>query len=106
MQEIPKFSIGYLEEYQMPDFGQTATLRYLDVYPGENSFFALFFGRSYKEMGSAETLNRIFEFDYLGNILNQYQLDYPVGGIEVDEKNRAIYAVTVDREPNLARFDY
>src|SRR5690606_10409620 len=72
MQEMPKFNIGYLEEYQMPDFGQTATLRYLDVYPGENSFYVLFFGRPYKELGSPETLNRIFEFDYLGNILNQY----------------------------------
>ena len=104
--EIPEFNIGYWDGYQMPDFGKNPNERYLDVYPGENSFFALFFGKTYKELGSPENLNRVFEFDYSGNILNQYQLDFPVYGIEVDEKNRAIYAVTVDRDPNLVRFDY
>jgi hypothetical protein len=105
-QEIPEFTIGYWDGFQMPNFGNNLTERYLDFYPGENSFFALFFGKPYKELGSPENLNRIFEFDYSGNILNHYQLDYPVYGIKVDEKNRAIYAVTVDREPNLVRFDY
>jgi hypothetical protein len=51
-------------------------------------------------------LNRIFEFDYEGNILNQYQLDFPIYGFAVDEENRGIYAVTLDEEPNLVRFDY
>jgi len=36
----------------------------------------------------------------------QYQLDYPPFGFALDEKDRSIYGVTVDREPNLVRFDY
>ncbi len=105
-QEIPYFKIGYSLGYQMPDFGANSTERYLDVYPGKDSFFVLFFGKPYKELGSSDSLNRIFEFDYDGKILNQYQLDYPIYGIAVDEENRSIYGVTVDREPNLVRFDY
>jgi hypothetical protein len=51
-------------------------------------------------------LNRIFEFDYEGNIFNQYQLDFPIYGFVVGEENRGICAVTLDEEPNLVRFDY
>ncbi|WP_268033009.1 hypothetical protein [Algoriphagus sp. PAP.12] len=105
-QEIQDFRIGHWDEFQMPDFGRNSTERYLDVYPGTRSFFVLFFGKPYRELGYSDNLNRVFEFDYEGNILNHFQLDYPIYGIEIDEKNRAIYAVTVDREPNLVRFDY
>ncbi|UZD22081.1 TolB-like 6-bladed beta-propeller domain-containing protein [Algoriphagus halophytocola] len=105
-QEIQDFRIGHWDGFQVPDLASNSTERYLDVYPGEKSFFALFFGKPYRELGSPESLNRVFEFDYNGNILNQYQLDYPVYGIAVDEENKAIYSVTVDREPNLVRFDY
>ncbi|WPR75490.1 BF3164 family lipoprotein [Algoriphagus sp. NG3] len=104
--ELPEFKISYSMGYQMADFGWSSTSRYMDVYPGDKSIFVLFNGKTYQELSDPDNLNRIFEFDYEGNILNHYQLDYPVSGIEVDEKNRAIYAVTVDREPNLARFDY
>ncbi|MEB2781505.1 BF3164 family lipoprotein [Algoriphagus sp. C2-6-M1] len=104
--EFPEFKISYSMEYQMADFGRNSTSRYMDVYPGSSSFFALFNGKTYQELSDPDNLNRIFEFDYDGNILNQYQLDFPVYGISVDEENRAIYAVTVDREPNMVRFDY
>ena len=106
VKKIQDFSIGYSMSYQMPDFGMNSTLRYLDVYPGEKSFFALFSGKSYRELSGPDNLNRVFEFDYEGNILNQYQLDFPILGIAVDEENKVIYGVTVDREPNLVRFEY
>ena len=105
-QEIPEFKIGYWDGYQMPDLGENSTTRYADLYAGKDSFFVLFRGKPYRELSSPDNLNRIFEFDYKGNILNHYQLDYPVFGFAVDEENKAIYAVTVDREPNLVRFDY
>ncbi|TFV93599.1 hypothetical protein E4S40_15260 [Algoriphagus kandeliae] len=104
--DIQDFTIGYSMSYQMPDFGTNSTLRYLDVYPGKKSFFALFSGKSFRELSNPDNLNRIFEFDYKGNILNHYQLDFPILGIAVDEENKVIYGVTVDREPNLVRFDY
>ncbi|MGM0946350.1 MAG: BF3164 family lipoprotein [Bacteroidota bacterium] len=104
--ELQHFDIGYSMNYQMPDFGMNSTLRYLDVYSGEKTFFVLFFGKPYRELSNPDNLNRVFEFDYEGNILNQYQLDMPVYGIAVDEENKVIYGVTVDREPNLVRFEY
>lgn len=104
--DLQHFDIGYSMGYQMPDFGRNSSERYLDVFPSTNSFFALFFGKPYRELSSPDNLNRVFEFDYDGNILNQYQLDMPVYGIAVDEENRIIYGVTVDREPNLVRFEY
>lgn len=105
-QELPEFKISYSMGYQMADFGRNHTSRYMDVYPGNKSFFVLFSGKSYLELSDPDNLNRIFEFDYKGNILNHYQLDFPLAGFAVDEENRAIYGVTVDREPNLVRFDY
>lgn len=104
--ELPEFKISYSVGYQMADFGRNSTSRYMDVYPGESSFFVLYSGKSFREISETDNLNRIFEFDYKGNILNQYQLDYPLFGFAVDEENKAIYGVTVDREPNLVRFDY
>lgn len=104
--EFPYFKITHSLGYQMADFGRESIEKYLDGFAGENSFFVLYFGKTYKQLSNPDNLNRIFEFDYEGNILNQYQLDYPVYGISLDEKNRAIYAVTVDREPSLVRFDY
>ncbi|MFT7203112.1 MAG: hypothetical protein ACI8YP_001585 [Algoriphagus sp.] len=104
--EIPEFSIGYWDGFQMPQFERDVKDSYLDVYPGTDTFFVLYFGKPYKELGSSNNLNRIFEFDYDGNIINQFQLDYPIYGFAVDEENRAIYGVTVDSEPNLVRFDY
>jgi hypothetical protein len=104
--EIPEFSIGYWDGFQMPQFERDVKDSYLDVYPGTDTFFVLYFGKPYKELGSSNNLNRIFEFDYEGNIINQFQLDYPIYGFAVDEENRAIYGVTVDSEPNLVKFDY
>lgn len=104
--ELQHFDIGYSMGYQMPDFGRDKTTRYSDVTLGQDSFFTLFRGKPFRELSSPDNLNRVFEFDYEGNILNQYQLDMPVYGIAVDEENRIIYGVTVDREPNLVRFEY
>ncbi|SFT68382.1 TolB-like 6-blade propeller-like [Algoriphagus locisalis] len=106
VQGIPDFKISYWGGYQMPDMGPSGTSRYVDVFPGEKSFFALFFGKKSSEISDMDNPNRIFEFDYEGNVLSQYQLDYPLLGFSVDEESRAIYGVTIDREPNLVRFDY
>ncbi len=105
-QVLPYFTIGYSMGYQMPNFGTDHATSYSDLYAGENSFFALYRGKPFRELSNPDNLNRIFEFDYQGKILNQYQLDFPIYGIAVDEENRSIYGVTVDREPNLVRFDY
>jgi hypothetical protein len=51
-------------------------------------------------------LNRIFEIDYQGNILNHFHIDYPLMGFTVDEANRKIYGVTIDEDPGIVEFDY
>lgn len=105
--EIQDFKISMSVGYQMPAFPlETTTTRYLDVFAGEKSFFVLFSGKSYRQISEMTNLNRVFELDYSGKILGQYQLDYPLLGFTVDEKNRRIYGVTTDEEPNLVRFEY
>ncbi|MBS4072429.1 MAG: hypothetical protein KGZ90_13925 [Algoriphagus sp.] len=104
---IQDFRIGNTGGYQMPTFPpETSTTRYRDVFAGENSFFVLFSGKSYSAISEMTDINRIFEFDYSGKPLAQYQLDFPLFGFAVDERNRRIYGVTTDQEPNLVRFDY
>ncbi len=103
---IQDFKLTYWDGFQMPVFNPSSTTRYADGYAGMDSFYVLFRGKPYSQISSPDNPNRIFEFDYEGNILNQYQLDYPLFGFAVDEANRAIYGVTVDSEPNLVRFDY
>ncbi|WP_181452600.1 BF3164 family lipoprotein [Algoriphagus aquaeductus] len=104
---IQDFRIGNSGGYQMPTFPlETSTTRYRDVFAGENSLFVLFSGKSYTAISEMTNLNRIFEFDYSGKPLAQYQLDFPLFGFAVDERNRRIYGVTTDEQPNLVRFDY
>ncbi|MBN3583883.1 hypothetical protein JYB64_15920 [Algoriphagus aestuarii] len=105
-QEIQGFQIKYSGGYQMPVYNENKTTRYAGAFAGENSFYVLFRGKPYSQISASGNLNRIFQFDYEGNILNHYQLDFPIFGFAVDEENRAIYGVTVDRDPNLVRFDY
>jgi len=103
---VPDFQIGYWGGYQMPSLNPNSPTIYGDVYAGKASFFVLFKGKPYSQMSDMTNLNRIFEFDYKGKILNQYQLDYPLFGFSIDENDRKIYGVTTDEEPNLVRFDY
>jgi hypothetical protein len=102
--EIPNFEISYSMGYQMASVDRTSPSHYIDVYPGENSFFLLYSGKNWQKFSDTDNLNRIFEMDYEGNILNQYQVDFPLLSITVDEKNKKIYALTVDEEPNVVAF--
>lgn len=104
--DIQDFQVRYSAGYQMPVYNDDKTTRYAGAFAGENSFYVLFRGKPYSQISALEDLNRIFQFDYEGNILNHYQLDYPIFGFSVDEENRTIYGVTVDRDPNLVKFEY
>lgn len=105
--EIPDFEVTYSMGYQMPGMNlQTLTSKYIDAFAGEDSFFVLYLGKSYRNISDFDNLNRIFELDYEGNILHQYQLDYPLFGFTVDETSRKIYGVSVDQEPNVVEFSY
>lgn len=80
---------------------------YSDVFVGEKSIFAVYIGKTRESINSSgETSRMIFEFDLNGKPLSIFTLDYPIGAIAVDEKERKIYAITEDREPGIAVFDY
>lgn len=103
---LPEFKIGRSAGYQMPDFGRNKITSYSDVFPGQSSFFVMYRGKPYRDISDSDNLNRIFEFNYEGKILRHFHLDFPLMGFSIDEQNRAIYGVTVDKNPNLVRFDY
>jgi hypothetical protein len=80
---------------------------YSDVFVGDKSIFAVYIGKTRESINSSgETSRMIFEFDLQGKPLSIFSLDYPIGAITVDEKDKKIYAITEDREPGIAVFDY
>lgn len=103
---IPNFNVSYSGGYQMASFDSQNLTMYLDVFAGKESFFVLYVNKPYKQLSDTENLNKIFEFDYNGKILANYQLDFPLLGFSVDEKNKNIYGVTIEEEPNLVKFKY
>jgi len=105
--EFPELKISKSMGYQMPNYNiNTLTSKYLDAFAGEESFFVLYLGKSYRQISEEIDLNRIFEIDYQGNILNHFHIDYPLMGFTVDEVNRKIYGVTIDEDPGIVEFDY
>lgn len=104
--ELPNFSISNSGGYQMAAFDNDISNYYTDVYVGSDSFFLLYFGKLYSKRHEETNLNKVFEFDFNGKIMKQYQLDYELKGITVDETNKILYGVTADREPNLIKFKF
>lgn len=105
LQELPNFSISYYGGYQMVSFDKNSPSYYTDVFVGKDSFFVLYSGKPFSQQSEETNLNRVFEFDFEGRPLHQYQLDYPLRGFTVDETKRLLYGVTSDREPNLVRYE-
>jgi hypothetical protein len=104
---LPPFEIRYDRGFQMPQFDlQTLTIKYLDVFVGKDSIFLLYLGKGFKELSSDKDLNRIFEVDFNGGILNLYHLDYPLYSFTIDEESKIIYGLSVDENPNLVEFKY
>ena len=80
---------------------------YSDVFVGEKSVFAVYIGKTKAVINSSGEISRtIFEFDLNGKPLSLYELNYPIKAITVDEKQKKIYAITEDREPGIAVFEY
>ena len=74
---------------------------------GEDKIFLLFIGRSDEEIVKTGLFSTdIFVFDFEGKALIHYSLDRSVKSISVDERSNKIYAVTFEKEPGIAVFDY
>jgi hypothetical protein len=80
---------------------------YSDVFVGENSVFAVYIGKTNSSItSSGETSRTIFEFSLEGKPLSHFTTNYPIKSISVDEINKKIYAVTEDKDPGIAVFDF
>lgn len=80
---------------------------YIDVFVGEKSIFLAHIGKTYQEVQEMGELSRsIFQFDFQGNPLAYFQLNFPIKSIAVDEFSRKIYTVTDDKDPRIAVFNY
>lgn len=103
--EIPPFTVDYSPGYPMLNLEYDTRYCYLDSYYGDQYIYALFSGRRISEVKqSGKYCNEVFVFDKQGNIKKQYKLDYSVRAFCVDEKNRKLYAVSYDKEPNIIEF--
>ena len=103
--EVPEFEVDYSMGYPMAAMNiKTLTVKYLDSFAGEKLIYGLHLGKSFRNISDPDKLNRMFVFDYQGNIVNQYTLDYPLTSFTVDEVNGIIYGVSIDEEPNVVAF--
>jgi len=103
--EIPEFEVDYSLGYPMAVMNlQTLTVKYLDSFAGKERIYGLHLGKSFRNISDPDELNRIFVFDYQGNIVNHYTLNYPLTSFTVDEENGIIYGITIDQDPNVVAF--
>lgn len=100
---IPEFEVDYSQGYPMAAV-LSDRVSYFGSFAGGNLIYALYIGKDYKFISDFNNLNRIFVFDYKGNIVNQYTLDYPLASFTVDEENGIIYGLTIDQNPNVVAF--
>lgn len=80
---------------------------YGDVYVTDQHIFLLLIGKTlqeYKETG--EMSRSILMFDFEGNPISHFQLDYPISALAVDEKSKKIFGVSDDQDPGIVVFDF
>jgi hypothetical protein len=80
---------------------------YSDVYVGDKSVFAVYIGKTNSEISNTgETSRTIFEFSLEGIPLSNFTTNFPIKSIAVDETARKIYAITEDKDPGVAVFEF
>jgi hypothetical protein len=103
----PEFSIDYSRGFETPIFEKGWSTQYNKSHLGKSSIFSLYYGKSYEEVyGNNNGVVNIFEFDYDGNIINNYLINYPLISFSVDEKRKKIYGISKDEDPNVVVFEY
>ncbi|WP_083891966.1 BF3164 family lipoprotein [Echinicola vietnamensis] len=101
----PEFEISNSRGFDYPLI-ESDKIYYRGLFFGKSSIFALYCGFTDKESIEKQE-SRIFEFDYRGNILNQYFLDNSILSFTVDEEEKKFYCVSFHEEdPNVVLFSY
>lgn len=102
--EIPAFEVDYSQGYPMAAV-LSDRVSYFGSFAGKNLLYALYIGKDYKYISDSYKPNRIFVFDYQGNIVWHYTLDYSLTSFTLDEEDGIIYGLTIDQEPNVVAFE-
>jgi hypothetical protein len=80
---------------------------YSDIFVGNKSIFLVYIGKtSMQRKVSGINSDTIFQFDLEGNPIARFSTDFSISAITVSEKDRKIYAVTNDKDPGIAVFEY
>lgn len=102
-----KYEVFDNNGFPSADVDSSIPMGYSDVFVGENSVFAVYVGKTNSSIiSSGETSRTIFEFSLKGKPLSHFTTNYPIKSISVDEEAKKIYAITEDKDPGLAVFDY
>ena len=92
----PQFQ--YSSGYAVPN----GIMGYSDVYVGKENIYALFWGRTFKEIArdkdNIEGGNQIHVFDLEGNPIKEYILDRHITGFVMDEKKDIILGLDVNSD--------
>lgn len=105
LNQDPKFKLQHYNGNSFPVFEHPTPHQYTQLYLQEDSFFVLYIGQEINQKETVPSNLRIFQFDYQGNFINNFQLNYPILSFSMDEKNKMLYAITRDQNPNIAVFD-
>ncbi|AWW31243.1 hypothetical protein DN752_14540 [Echinicola strongylocentroti] len=101
----PKFQLHHYNKTTYPVFDDPLTTYYTQLYLQEEYFFALYVGQNTDSDDALTSNPQLFQFDYEGNFINNFQLDYPILSFSMDSKNGILYGITRDQNPNVAIFD-
>lgn len=88
----------------------TGIMGYSDVYVGQESIYALFWGSSFADIKNGkiqkEGGNKVHVFTLDGTPKIEYQLDSYITGFHIDEKNKCIIGLDVNSNQPLKKYYY
>lgn len=105
---IADFEVDYSAGYPMAMFTSRDSHQfYLSATAGKDYIYALYFGKPMSEyFNNGEYARTVMVFDYEGEIIRSYELDYSLIAFTVDEEGRRFFGITYDAEPNVVEFSY
>jgi hypothetical protein len=93
--------------YPSANVDSATPLGYSDVFVGKKSVFAVYIGKTSSSISSSgENSRTIFQFSFEGKPLSHFTTNFPIKSLSVDEITRKIYAITEDKDPGIAVFNY
>ncbi|MBW3466968.1 BF3164 family lipoprotein [Arthrospiribacter ruber] len=105
-QFMPDFKIDYSAGYPMPQTSNDNPFFYTSVSAESNNFYVLYSGKTMRQIMQGNSYESVLVFDYEGNLISAYDLDFTLLSFTVDEENRIFYGITYDSEPNVVAYRF